>query len=41
MDELVAFGTIAGMGGVLLVLYARLRGAILDRDMGIMPKSRH
>jgi hypothetical protein len=38
MDDLLAVSIMAGMGGTLLVLFARLRGALLDRDLGVTPK---
>ena len=38
MEDLLTVSAIAAMGATLLVLYTRLRGAILDRDLGIKSK---
>lgn len=34
MSALIVMAVASAAGGVLLMLYARLRGAILDRDIG-------
>lgn len=34
MEQLLAIGIVAAMGGTLLALYTRLRSAKLDRDLG-------
>jgi hypothetical protein len=38
MEELLAISALSSMGAVVLYLYARLRGAELDRDLGITRK---